>query len=84
MNRDELRQRVLAALAEIAPEAGTLEVAGTLPIRDQVDLDSMDFLNFVIALHEQTGVDIAEADYERVATLDGLLDEIQRQQASTG
>jgi len=82
MTRDALRQRVLAALAEIAPEAETIAIDDAEPIRDQVDLDSMDFLNFVIALHDELGVDIAEGDYDRVSRLGALLDEIDRQLAS--
>jgi acyl carrier protein len=43
-----------------------------LRLRDQIDLDSMDFLNFLIGIDEQLGIDIPEADYPRLATLDAI------------
>ena len=43
-------------------------------LREQVDIDSFDFLNAVICLHEKLGVDIPEADYGQLATLDGTVD----------
>ena len=46
----------------------------TCGLRDQLDIDSMDFLNFVIALHEELHVDIPEADYPRLQTLDDFVD----------
>ena len=58
-------------LAGIAPEANLAAVPGNAELRDELDLDSMDFLNFVAALHERTRIDIPEADYPRLATLDG-------------
>ena len=45
-----------------------------MAFRDQLDLDSMDLLNFVIGLHTALGVDIPEADYSKLATLDGCVD----------
>ncbi len=44
--------------------------------REQLDIDSMDFLNFVIGLHEQLGVDIPEAEYPRYGTIDGCVAEL--------
>ena len=72
MNQDEVRKAVLAELMRIAPEleAGDL-VAGKL-LRDQVDLDSMDWLNFLVALHERFKVEIPESDYAKLGTLDQL------------
>jgi acyl carrier protein len=73
VTRDELRREVLEALAEIAPEASPESLRGDVPLRDQLDLDSMDFLNFLIAVHQRTGVDIPEADYGKLASLDQLV-----------
>jgi len=53
-------------------------MTGQEDLRDAIDLDSMDFLNFVIALHERTGVDIPEADYPRLRTLDGAIAYLER------
>ena len=73
MNPDDIRTQVLAELKRIAPEleAGELELAR--PLRDQVDLDSMDWLNFLVALHERLKVEIPEADYKRLGTLDEIV-----------
>ncbi|HEX8011524.1 MAG TPA: acyl carrier protein [Casimicrobiaceae bacterium] len=73
MSPEQIRSIVLAALSEVAPEleAGSLDPRAEL--RDQLDLDSMDFLNFVLGLHKVLGVDIPEADYRKLATLDGCV-----------
>lgn len=60
-------------LAGIAPEAAESDIPGDADLREFLDLDSMDFLNFIIALHEQTGVDIPETDYPQLFTLDGAI-----------
>jgi acyl carrier protein len=73
MTHDEIRQVVLGALGAIAPEADLSQLRGDLDVRDQLDIDSMDHLNFLIAVHTQLSVDIPEADYPLVQTLDGLL-----------
>jgi acyl carrier protein len=76
-DRQTLLETVLTALQSIAPELepGTLELAR--PLRQQVDLDSMDWLNFLVSLHERLGVEIAEADYARLVSLNDVLDYLQ-------
>ena len=74
MTEGEIRETVLRALCEIAPEADPGALAPDVSFRDQLDLDSMDFLNFAIALHEELGVEIPEADYPKLATLDGCVE----------
>jgi acyl carrier protein len=66
---DRLRQAVLDQLGEIAPEIDLATVEPTANLREEYDLDSMDFLNFVIGLHQRLGIDIPEADYSRLTTL---------------
>ena len=73
MTRDEIRDVVLRALGEIAPEADLSTLEPDVSFRDQLDVDSMDLLNFVIALHVALHVDIPEADYPEVATVGGLV-----------
>ena len=68
-----LRTAVLDTLRRIAPEVSPAELQADVPLRDQVDLDSMDWLNFLIALHGALGVDIPESDYAKLVTLDDLL-----------
>lgn len=73
MTRDEIRATVLRVLGNIAPEADLSSVKGDVPLRDQLDLDSMDLLNVAVGLHAALGIEIPEADYPKVATLDGCV-----------
>jgi acyl carrier protein len=70
---DEIRATVLRALGEIAPEADLASLEADVPFRDQLDLDSMDLLNVVVGLHGALGVDIPEADYPKLATLEACV-----------
>jgi acyl carrier protein len=69
MSTDEIKTTVLRSLARIAPEADLDALAPDIEFRDQLDIDSFDFLTFIIGLHEATGIDIPEADYPHLATL---------------
>lgn len=73
MTKDQIREVVLRSLSAIAPEAdlGTLDPKRDL--RDQLDVDSVDFMNFVVALHHELGVDVPEADYSKLSSLDGCV-----------
>jgi acyl carrier protein len=71
MTPDEIRAAVLRALGGVAPEANLEHLQPDVSFREQLDIDSMDFLNFVIALHKELGVEIPEQDYPRLATLRG-------------
>ena len=73
MTKEEIKETVLLVLGRIAPEADLSELKPNLRIRDQLDIDSMDLLNFVIGLHKELNVEIPEADYAKLATLDGCL-----------
>jgi acyl carrier protein len=77
MNQDEVRKTVLAELMRIAPELEEGEVAPGKLLREQVDLDSMDWLNFLVALHERLKVEIPEADYAKLGTLDQVVAYLQ-------
>jgi acyl carrier protein len=70
---DAIRAVVLRVLARIAPEVDPAAIRRDLPLRDQVDLDSMDFLNFVLGLAETLGIEVPERDYAALATLDGCV-----------
>ena len=70
MNREELARRVLELVTEIAPDVDAATVIPGIDFRDQFDFDSMDTLNFAIALHRDLGVDVPEAEYSRLAGLD--------------
>jgi acyl carrier protein len=73
MKPDEIRATVLAELTRIAPELEESGLKPGRPLRDQVDLDSMDWLNFLVALHERFKVEIPESDYARLGTLDEIV-----------
>jgi acyl carrier protein len=74
MTRDEIRQAVVEALTSVAPEIDPRSLRPEQGFREQFDLDSMDFLNVVIALHGSLGVDVPEADYGKLATLSAAVD----------
>ncbi|MDO8720140.1 MAG: phosphopantetheine-binding protein [Polaromonas sp.] len=74
MNDVQLRSTVVATLLSIAPEVDAALLSDNRPLRLQVDLDSMDWLNFLIGLSQQLKVEIAESDYGQLVTLKDLLD----------
>ncbi|MGC9420051.1 MAG: acyl carrier protein [Rhodovulum sp.] len=69
MTEDEIRAAYLAALTDVAPDLSADEIGPDDHLQDDLELDSMDVLNLVAALHKATGVDIPEADYPQIATL---------------
>lgn len=82
---EELRVMLADVLAGIAPEADFDSLEPNKPYREQLDLDSMDFLSLLDAIETRTGVNIPEADYRKVLTLDGLIAYLQeRGGASAG
>lgn len=68
-----IKSLIFTILGDIAPEADPATLAGDDDMRAALDLDSMDFMNLVIALHERTGHPIPEADYPKLATLNGAI-----------
>ncbi len=74
MTRDAIRGAVVKALTSVAPEIDPSSLEADRPFRQEFDLDSMDFLNFVIALHAALGVNVPEADYPKVASLNAAVE----------
>ncbi len=72
MTDTSTRQIVFASLADIAPEIDAATLDHHVDLREQVDLDSMDFLNLMEAIAAATGVEVPERDYPQVSTLAGL------------
>ncbi|WP_111508436.1 acyl carrier protein [Mycobacterium kyogaense] len=66
---DHIRDEVLSVLTSIAPEVEPADIDDDALLRDQVDLDSMDWLNFLVGVHNRLGVEIPEADYRKLRTL---------------
>jgi len=73
MSEADIRAAVMGVLKSIAPELEESELDPARPLRDQVDLDSMDWLNVIVALHERLKVDIPEADYAKLVTLQDVV-----------
>lgn len=74
MTRDEIRETVVRLLVEIAPEIDPASVEHEIELRDQFDLDSMDWLNFIIAIDQELQVGIPEADYQQLVSIDAFVD----------
>ncbi len=72
MNPADIQAQLLAAIGEIAPETELAAIDPVRPLRAQVDLDSADWLNFLVAVHDKLGVDIPDAEAARLRTLDQL------------
>ena len=70
MNERELRDVVIRALTEVAPEIDPAGIDPRTDLAEQLDIDSMDFLNVVVFVHRQTGIEIPERDYPKLSTLD--------------
>lgn len=77
---NQIQDTVLRLLGEIAPEADLTALKPSVSFRDQLDLDSMDFLNFVIMLHKTFGVEIPESDYPKYGTLDSCVEQLSDKQ----
>ena len=73
MNEAGIRSGVVEVLRTIAPEVEADELVAGRSLRDQVDLDSMDWLHVIVGLHERFGVDIPETDYARLTSLDDIV-----------
>jgi acyl carrier protein len=71
MTDTDIRKVIHEELNNIAPEADLASVNPTADLREAIDIDSMDFLNFVIAIHHRLSIDIPEIDYPKLVTLDG-------------
>lgn len=68
----EVRDGVVAELLAVAPEVEEANLVDADLLRDQVDLDSMDWLNFLVRLHKRFEVDIPESQYASLRTIDDL------------
>ncbi len=83
MTADDVRPKVLEVLAQIAPEADLDAIDPTDDIREQLDLDSMDFLNVAVGVSAAFNLNVPERDYPKMATLDGCVAYILAKAAAT-
>ncbi len=73
MTDTEIKAAICACLATVAPEADTSTLDPEANIRETLDIDSFDFLQFLIALSQKLGLEVPEADYSKMATLHGMI-----------
>lgn len=73
MTDEDIKKIIFTELATIAPEADPASLAPTANVRETLDIDSYDFLQFLIALSEKLGVEVPEKDYAKFTTLDGMV-----------
>jgi len=78
MTSEEIRAIVIRELSRVAPGTGAAELDPEADLRDALELDSMDFLNLVVALHKALGVEIPESDYPSIRTLRGCTEYLAR------
>jgi acyl carrier protein len=81
-SREEIRDVIFDALDAIAPEVDPAMIAPDRPLREQIDIDSFDFLNFIIRLHETLGIDIPEKDYAELLTMNSAVEYLARRCAA--
>ena len=77
----ELRDVVISALTEVAPDIDPAAIDPDADLAEQLDIDSMDFLNIVVAINERTGIEIPERDYPKLSTLNDAVGYLSRAQA---
>jgi acyl carrier protein len=73
VNQDDIRNAVFHALHRVAPEIDPHTVAADADLREEAGLDSYDYLHFIIDLSETLGVELLEADYPRLSTVNGIV-----------
>lgn len=79
MTRDDIRKVILEEIDNIAPGSIPADLDPTADMREAMDLDSMDMLNIITALHVRLGVNIPDADQSKLVTLKGALDYLEAQ-----
>jgi len=70
MTKEQIRDTILEIIAQIIPDEDLSNLKGDIPIREQVELDSMDFLDIIMELRKRYGIEVPEDDYAQLATLD--------------
>ena len=74
MEKAEIRGEILDILSEIAPDEDLSNLKDDVSFREQMELDSMDFLDIVMELRKRHGIEVPEADYTQLASLDSCAD----------
>lgn len=80
MTDPEIKQAVLDIILDVAGLDDLPEIDGDKPLREQIDLDSMDFLDIVMELRKRHKIEVPEADYPKLATLNSTIQYIKEHQ----
>ena len=83
MSNEQIRVVVLRLLGRIAPETDVEQLNPEADLREEVGLDSMDVVNFMVAIQKELGVDVPKRDYVNMATLNGCVKYIARRSGSS-
>ena len=78
MTRDQIRAAVITELSNIAPDVDAGSVDPNSDLRKSLDINSMDFLNFIMAIHKRVGVNVPEKDYPQLVTLSGAVGYLEK------
>jgi acyl carrier protein len=84
MTKDETKQVVLDIIADIAPDEDISNLKADVRLRDQMQLDSMDFLDIVMELRKRHNIEVPEADYPQLASLDSCAEYLTPKFAALG
>ena len=77
MNREEVRQAVVDILKDIAPDEDVSSIKDDLTLREQMDLDSMDFLDIVMELRKRFNIEVPESDYQELVSMASCIKYLQ-------
>lgn len=77
MTREDIAQAVIDIIIDVVPDEDCSQLDPAVALRDQLELDSMDFLDIVMELRKKYGVEVPEADYPQLATLNGCVDYLE-------
>ena len=77
MTRDEVRQVIISILKDIAPDEDVNSIEDDVVLREQIDLDSMDFLDIVMELRKRFNIEVPESDYQELVSMDSCIQYLQ-------
>ena len=77
MTRDEVRQVIVNILQDIAPDEDVSSINDDATLREQIDLDSMDFLDIVMELRKRFNIEVPESDYQKLASMTSCIQYLQ-------
>ena len=77
MTKDDVRRAVVSILEDIAPDADLSSIKDDVTLREQMDLDSMDFLDIVMELRKRFNIEVPESDYQELVSMDSCIQYLQ-------